>query len=211
MFHFYCHDVYLWAFSCAVALYLFLKMFLQTLWRRLGTQLLAKRKPVFTRIYQSLQPHKYKCQPRTYWIHAKISLITRHHQKNQNVGHFLAASGGLTCFTRTSLDSGVVTCTWGPKRLYSTNPVNLMLKPNLKTAVVPGKKVPKGPRTKQPSRTNQPSLKEDKVADQATPQDVLMTTSSFLDENSNLLLSLGYDAMYRFCNSRSVSLTNTLL
>lgn len=178
-------------------------MFLRTLWCRLGTQVLEK-KPVFTcaltNMSQPLQLHKYECKPRTYWVHS-----TLHHQKNQNVGHVLVASGGLTCFSRTSLNCGVVaTCAWGQKRPYSTNPVKLMLKPNLKSAVVPGKRVPKGPRTKQPSRTNQPSLKEDKVAHQTTPCHVLF------EGNSNLLLSVGYDAMYCFCNSRSVSLTNTL-
>lgn len=156
-------------------------MFLQTLWCRLGTQLLAERKTVFTcaltSISQSLQPQKYACKPRTHWVHSKICSNTHHHQKNQIIGHVLAASGGLTCLTRTSLNCGVVAmCAWGQNRLYSTNPVKLMLKPNLKSAVVPGKRVPKGPRTKQPSRTNQPSLKEDKVARQTTTHDALMST-----------------------------------
>lgn len=185
-------------------------MFLQTLWCRLGTQLL-ERKPAFicalTSISQSLQPHKYECKPRTHWVQSKICSNTHRHQ-DQNVGHVLAASGGFTCFTRTPLNCGVIaTCAWGQKRLYATNSVKLMLKPNLKSAVVPGKRVPKGPRTKQPSRTNQPSLKEDKVAHQTTPRD---PRHVLFDENSNLLLSVGYDAMYCFCNSRSVSLTNTL-
>lgn len=37
-----------------------------------------------------------------------------------------------------------------------------MLKPSLKPAAVPGKRAPKGPRTKQPSRANQPTLRDDK-------------------------------------------------
>lgn len=185
-------------------------MFLRILWCRLGIQLL-ERKPVFIRalssISQSLQPQKYECKPRTHWVHSKICSNSHHNQKNQNVGHVLAASSGLTCLTRTSLNCGVVaTCAWGQKRLYSTNPVTLVLKPNLKSAVVPGKRAPKGPRTKQPSRTNQPSLKEDKVAHQTAPH---YPPHVLFDENSNLVLSVGHDAMYCFCNSRSVSLTNT--
>lgn len=47
--------------------------------------------------------------------------------------------------------------------MYSTNLVKSVLKPGLKPATtVPGKRAPKGPRTKQPSRANQPSLSEDK-------------------------------------------------
>eukprot|EP00066_Takifugu_rubripes_P022864 XP_011612130.1 PREDICTED: required for meiotic nuclear division protein 1 homolog [Takifugu rubripes] len=138
-------------------------MLLRSLWCRLGTQLSLEKKPVLncglTSISQSLHQHKYGSNPRTGWVHSKTCLNTHLHQ---NVGHVLTASG-LKCLTRTSVTCGVAaTCSWEPKRLYSTNPVNLMLKPNLKSAVVPGKRVPKGPRTKQPSRTNQPSLKEDK-------------------------------------------------
>lgn len=139
-------------------------MLLRSLWCRLGTHLSLEKKPVLncglTSISQSLHPHKYESNPRTDWVHSKTCLNTHLHQ---NVGHVLTASGGLKCLTGTSVTCGVVaTCSWGQKRLYSTNPVNLMLK----SAVVPGKRVPKGPRTKQPSRTNQPALKEDKVAHQ---------------------------------------------
>lgn len=181
-------------------------MLLRSLWCRLGTQLSLEKKPVLncglTSISQSLHPHKYESNPRTDCVHSKTCLTTHLHQ---NVGHVLTASGGLKCFTRTSLTCGVATCSWGQKRLYSTNPVNLMLKS--KSAVVPGKRVPKGPRTKQPSRTNQPSLKEDKVAHQISPH---VARHVLFNYNSNLLLSVGYDAMYSFCNSGSVSLTNTL-
>lgn len=182
-------------------------MLLRSLWYRLGTQLSLEKKPVLncglTSISQSLHPHKYESNPRTDWVHSKTCLNTHLHQ---NVRHVLTASGGLSYFT--SVTCGVVaTCSWEPKRLYSTNPVNLMLKPNLKSAVVPGKRVPKGPRTKQPSRTNQPSLKEDKVAHQISPRKACHVLYNY---NSILLLSVGYDAMYSFCNSGSVSLTNTL-
>ncbi|XP_051942852.1 required for meiotic nuclear division protein 1 homolog [Hippocampus zosterae] len=47
------------------------------------------------------------------------------------------------------------------KRLYASNLVKSVLKPTLKPVIAPGKRVPKGPRTKQPSRANQPFLNQD--------------------------------------------------
>ncbi|KAF3700945.1 Required for meiotic nuclear division protein 1 -like protein Precursor [Channa argus] len=49
----------------------------------------------------------------------------------------------------------------GQKCFYSSDLVKSVLKSSLQPAPVLGKRVPKGPRTKQPSRTNQPSLNED--------------------------------------------------
>ncbi|XP_023807257.1 required for meiotic nuclear division protein 1 homolog [Oryzias latipes] len=46
-------------------------------------------------------------------------------------------------------------------RFYSTSIVKSVLKSGLKPAPLPGKRAPKGPRTKQPSRANQPSQKQD--------------------------------------------------
>ncbi|XP_024113783.1 required for meiotic nuclear division protein 1 homolog [Oryzias melastigma] len=46
-------------------------------------------------------------------------------------------------------------------RFYSSSIVKSVLKSGLKPAALPGKRPPKGPRTKQPSRANQPSLKQD--------------------------------------------------
>ena len=53
-------------------------------------------------------------------------------------------------------------------RHYSTTLVKSVLKSNPKAVALPGKRVPKGPRTKQPSRTNQPLRVEDQVR-QAQP------------------------------------------
>ncbi|XP_077394877.1 required for meiotic nuclear division protein 1 homolog isoform X2 [Festucalex cinctus] len=47
------------------------------------------------------------------------------------------------------------------KRLYASSLVKSVLKPTLKPMTAPGKRVPKGPRTKQPSRANQPFLDQD--------------------------------------------------
>lgn len=53
-------------------------------------------------------------------------------------------------------------------RHYSTNLVKPVLKSTLKVPVVPGKRIPKGPRTKQPSRTNQPLQEESQVHQKTT-------------------------------------------
>nr|XP_057913205.1 required for meiotic nuclear division protein 1 homolog [Doryrhamphus excisus] len=47
------------------------------------------------------------------------------------------------------------------KRFYVPDLVKPVLKASLKQVTGPGKRVPKGPRTKQPSRANQPSMTED--------------------------------------------------
>lgn len=76
--------------------------------------------------------------------------------------HASTALDGLSCTLLT--DPGVVaTFRRGQKCFYTSDLVKSVLKSSLNPATIPGKRVPKGPRTKQPSRTNQPSLKEDKV------------------------------------------------
>ncbi|XP_057716461.1 required for meiotic nuclear division protein 1 homolog [Corythoichthys intestinalis] len=47
------------------------------------------------------------------------------------------------------------------RRCYASSLVTSVLKPALKPPAPPGKRVPKGPRTKQPSRSNQPYLSQD--------------------------------------------------
>lgn len=90
--------------------------------------------------------------PRTYYLNL--------YRQNTCFKHDLPAVGGykgLFMDSRTLTDSRI-----GQYRFYSTDLVKSILKPTLKPVMVPGKRVPKGPRTKQPSRANQP-LKEDKV------------------------------------------------
>ncbi|XP_056152074.1 required for meiotic nuclear division protein 1 homolog [Lampris incognitus] len=73
-------------------------------------------------------------------------------------------SGGFQRNSSTLLDDlGTLrACGGSQRRPYSTNLVKSVLKSGLKPVSVPGKKVPKGPRTKQPSRANQPHQEEDK-------------------------------------------------
>ncbi|CAL8274637.1 unnamed protein product [Merluccius merluccius] len=64
-----------------------------------------------------------------------------------------------------------------PVRRYSTALVTSVLKSNLKAAALPGKRVPKGPRTKQPSRTNQPLRVEDQVRRRSMMQCIAFATA----------------------------------
>lgn len=132
-------------------------MLLRTLWSRSGAQRLN---PVFisasVNLSQSVQPRWYESKPRTHSNSSRsCCCLNTLHQQRRRVQSL--SSSLLT-------DPGVLdTCRSGQKRLYSSDLVKSMLKPGLKPAAVPGKRVPKGPRTKQPSRANQPPLNEDKV------------------------------------------------
>lgn len=198
-------------------------MLLRTLWCRLGAQLVVERKPVFicasASLSQSGQPRKYESKPRTPsncsgpWTFSRTCYFNTQHQQQKHARHVLPASGGFRSLTSTLItDPGILAeCRTGQKRLYSSDIVKSMLKPSLKPAIVSGKRVPKGPRTKQPSRTNQPSLNEDKVVNRMNNWSFYDTCNAFvLMVNSTLCFSVGYDAMYCLCNSRSVSFTNTL-
>lgn len=189
-------------------------MLLRTLWCRLGSQLSVDRKPVFicalTSISQSVHPFKYASQPSGRfsgpWIFSKSCYF--YTQQQPQTRPVLTAAGGFIPSTLLTDSCVLSTCISGQKRLYSSSLVKSMLKPSIKPGVVSGKRVPKGPRTKQPSRTNQPSLKEDEVVHQIILYD--SCHAFVLPFNLNLCFYVGYDAMYCLCNSRSVSLTNTL-
>ncbi|XP_071752566.1 required for meiotic nuclear division protein 1 homolog isoform X2 [Centroberyx gerrardi] len=149
-------------------------MLLRTLWFRLGVQRPVDRRPVCLFASASLshpiQRHKYESQPRTLstWSASGICPRTRylntHYQQQCCTKHVPPASHGLKSVSSTLLaDPWVLTkCRSRQERLYSTNLVKSVLKSSLKPVTIPGKRVPKGPRTKQPSRTNQPSQDEDK-------------------------------------------------
>lgn len=137
-----------------------------------------KRKPVLlcasASLSQSVQQHEPK--PRTHsncsgpWILSRTCSFHAPHQQQKHVRHVLPASGGFRSFTSTLLtEPGTLyKCRSGWQQRFSSNLVKSMLKPSLKPPVASGKRVPKGPRTKQPSRTNQPFLKEDKVVNRMT-------------------------------------------
>uniref|UniRef100_UPI0037E8DF71 required for meiotic nuclear division protein 1 homolog n=1 Tax=Semicossyphus pulcher TaxID=241346 RepID=UPI0037E8DF71 len=146
----------------------------RSLWSRLGAQLLVERKPVLfcasSSLSQSVQPHNYESKPwRTHsnrfcpWVFSRTFYSNPLHQQQKHTRDVLPALRGFRSVGSTLLkDPEMLSkCRGGQTRFYSPDLVKSVLKPTLKPATVPGKRVPKGPRTKQPSRANQPSLKED--------------------------------------------------
>lgn len=144
-------------------------MLLRTLWSRLGAQLPAQTRLVCSfasdALSHSSQAHQYESTPRTFCDTHSCSRQfyskTLHQQYNdkrqtlppvEGYGRF---SSGFLAATGTNLSNQ-------QKCFYSSNIVKTVLKAGLQPVTVPGKRVPKGPRTKQPSRANQPSQKEDK-------------------------------------------------
>uniref|UniRef100_A0A8C3A2N6 Required for meiotic nuclear division 1 homolog n=1 Tax=Cyclopterus lumpus TaxID=8103 RepID=A0A8C3A2N6_CYCLU len=120
-------------------------MLLRTLWSRLGALGPSGRKPVCicasARLSQCVQPRQCEPKPRT--------------QSNWGAPGISARASGLHTAHPQSK------CGGGQTRFYSPDLVKPVLKPSLKPAAVSVKRVPKGPRTKQPSRANQPSLNVD--------------------------------------------------
>lgn len=146
------------------------KMLLRTLWSRLGAQRPVERKPVCicasACLSQSFQPHKYESKARTHSNQSApwICHLNTLHQQQKHIRHVLPTLGFKSLSSTLLTDPGILTqCGSGQKRFYSPDLVKSVLKPSLNPAVVPGKRVPKGPRTKQPSRANQPSLNVDQV------------------------------------------------
>lgn len=134
-------------------------MLLRTLWSRAGLLNSAERKPLClfasSSLSQSVHLHKYEPKHRT----SSNCSLSQLFPRTQHIS--LAA-----CKTLSSLliQPGLVTnCQSKQKRFYSTDLVKSVLKSAMKPAVVTAKRVPKGPRTKQPSRANQPSQDEDQV------------------------------------------------
>ncbi|XP_061651780.1 required for meiotic nuclear division protein 1 homolog [Phyllopteryx taeniolatus] len=135
-------------------------MLLRTLWAKPG----SPRNPVASaRLFHRTRAHEreLKAGPhsRSSNVPARCSLNAPH-PKKEPPSRFLSfavnAFEGPSCvflmdFQRRSEQ----------KRRYASNLVKSVLKPTLKPVTVPGKRVPKGPRTKQPSRANQPSLNQD--------------------------------------------------
>ncbi|XP_058471464.1 required for meiotic nuclear division protein 1 homolog [Solea solea] len=110
---------------------------------------------------QSVQFQKYESKPRTH-SDLPISGISRTCYVNQQRTYLRRVFPALGGFKGLFMDSGMFpNCTSGQNRFYATDLVKSILKPSLKPVAVPGKRIPKGPRTKQPSRANQPSLQED--------------------------------------------------
>lgn len=188
------------------------KMLLRMMWGRSGAQLSVNRKPGFifasTSFVQTAQSHKYESKPRTHpnlcgtWIFSRNCYINPRHKHQRDTRHVLHAVGGLD-FT----DPWTTPAKQEQRRFYSSNIVKSMLRPTLKPPSASGKRVPKGPRTKQPSRANQPAQSEDQVGSQIGCIYILKSTCY----NFQCLNSFaGYDAVYCLRYGRSVSSPNTL-
>uniref|UniRef100_A0A7N8Y2P8 Required for meiotic nuclear division 1 homolog n=1 Tax=Mastacembelus armatus TaxID=205130 RepID=A0A7N8Y2P8_9TELE len=141
-------------------------MFLRTLWSRLGAQWPVERKVctcVSGSLSNSVQPQSYKSKPRTLSLSAWCGPRTSYLKTQIHIRCVLPALGGFKSHNNTFLtDPGMLSkYRSGQKCFYTSDLVKSVLKSSLKPATVPGKRAPKGPRTKQPSRTNQPSLYED--------------------------------------------------
>uniref|UniRef100_A0A7N8WM97 Required for meiotic nuclear division 1 homolog n=1 Tax=Mastacembelus armatus TaxID=205130 RepID=A0A7N8WM97_9TELE len=111
----------------------------------------------------SVQPQSYKSKPRTLSLSAWCGPRTSYLKTQIHIRCVLPALGGFKSHNNTFLtDPGMLSkYRSGQKCFYTSDLVKSVLKSSLKPATVPGKRAPKGPRTKQPSRTNQPSLYED--------------------------------------------------
>lgn len=145
------------------------KMLLRTLWFRLAVQRPAGRTPVCICVSTSVShsAQKYESKRRTLSTCSDPGIFAGnlYHLKTQQQMHMRHVSSALGGLSSTLLaDPGILTTfRSGRKCFYSSDLVKSVLKSSLKPATISGKRIPKGPRTKQPSRTNQPSLKEDKV------------------------------------------------
>ncbi|KAK5858053.1 hypothetical protein PBY51_011248 [Eleginops maclovinus] len=120
-------------------------MLLRSLWSMLGARLTAGRKPV--------------CLCGT-TIRTRLSSQTLHVNSVQQRHVGRPASGGVRSPVGSVLaSSGVLSA---QRRFYSPDIVKSILKSTAAPAAASGKRAPKGPRTKQPSRSNLPSSSEDK-------------------------------------------------
>ncbi|XP_076013962.1 required for meiotic nuclear division protein 1 homolog [Genypterus blacodes] len=163
-------------------------MLLRTLWSRLASHGPVEKRPVcmfaLARLSQSAHQHKYESQTRTpsAWPDPRTGYSDGTHTRP-----CLPALGGFSLHSTLFTDRRILTKCWRVQgRPYSSDLVRSVLKPSLKPVTVPGKKVPKGPRTKQPSRANQPSLNEDKD---------MMQCIAFATADQYHLLTLCHDLM----------------
>ncbi|XP_069016730.1 required for meiotic nuclear division protein 1 homolog [Embiotoca jacksoni] len=140
-------------------------MLLRTLWCRLGAQRPAESRPITAALSQSVLSHKYESRS---WTRAgpricsRLNTLQEQQEQHEHKQHLLPALCALKSPRKTLLNVSGVLTNCGQTRLYTSSIVKSVLKPGIKPAAVAGKRAPKGPRTKQPSRANQPSLRNDK-------------------------------------------------
>ena len=174
-------------------------MLIRTLWCKVGIPRPLERKSIRSFALSSLsepdQHHKHAPQP---WTSSALTMTSVTLPRNcylniHNPWQYYArcvtqALHGSQCLHSTLLaDLGMFlkrtqSVQTTRKRLYSTNLAKTVLKSGLKSAVLPGKRIPKGPRTKQPSRTNQPGQDEDKVIPSSVLRDTDLCYIALIDQ-----------------------------
>ncbi|KAF7201345.1 required for meiotic nuclear division protein 1 homolog [Nothobranchius furzeri] len=141
-------------------------MLLRTLWSRLGAQWAADSRPVFIATSTTFSQF-YKYEPRRTQTGSLIFSRTCHlsapHQQQMMSYNEYDPPAFWRCKSPNLplLTHSVTNCGVGQMCFYSSSIIKSVLTPSLKPTTVPGKRAPKGPRTKQPSRANQPSVNED--------------------------------------------------
>ncbi|XP_074548147.1 required for meiotic nuclear division protein 1 homolog [Halichoeres trimaculatus] len=145
----------------------------RSLWSKLGAQLLIERKPVSfcatACLHQSFQSNNFENRSRTHLNPSPprtCSFNSLHHQQ-RHTKHVPSTQCGFKSLSSILCTKPGILTKWRSEqtRFYSPDLVKSVLKAPLKAppkpALITGRKAPKGPRTKQPSRTNQPSQNED--------------------------------------------------
>lgn len=146
-------------------------MFLRTLWTRLGPLYSPEATPrclfASSCFYQSVQLHNYEPEHRIHCPSFSRTMYSNTYHLQWNIQHNLSFSAVSKTLRNPLLrhPATLSNCHNEQRRFYSPEIVKSVLKstikPPAKPAIVPIKRVPKGPRTKQPSRANQPSQTED--------------------------------------------------
>lgn len=147
-------------------------MFLRTLWTRLGPFHSQEATPrcLLPAFYQSVQLHNYEPEHRPYSNLHRFSrtMCSNTYHQQRNIQHnvcFLAIDYKALRNPLLKHHATLFNCHSEQRRFYAPELVKAVLKstinPAAKPPIVPAKRVPKGPRTKQPSRANQPFQTED--------------------------------------------------
>ncbi|KAJ0008746.1 hypothetical protein NQD34_016161 [Periophthalmus magnuspinnatus] len=139
---------------------------LRTLWNKLGPFHSTKSAPFYlftSSCFNHL--HRYEPKHRSFSNSQTLSRTIYSHSDHQQGGVHHTFPSIAVCNNSTNfllMHHGIFTnCHSEQRRFYSPELVKTVLKSTIKPAVVSAKRVPKGPRTKQPSRANQPSQTDD--------------------------------------------------
>ncbi|XP_067099659.1 required for meiotic nuclear division protein 1 homolog [Osmerus mordax] len=138
-------------------------MILRTLFCRLRIHQPLVRTAVSSHsgVADPVQQHKYETQTKTFAaLNSSVSFPRTARDQcwtlGQAVQHNLHKPQCFNTRTSSAVSSDLTQYRSVQMRFYSTLPIKTVFKPAFKSVPLPGKRIPKGPRTKQPSRANQP-------------------------------------------------------